>query len=74
MHNEANGIKPDFSRYLSTEELAKILKITPQGIRKRLCVTGSFHGVKPLRTGDEPLHVALQHGRTADGRLTGAAS
>lgn len=36
-------------QHLSTEELAQILKITAQGIRKRFCVTGSYWGVRPVK-------------------------
>lgn len=34
---------------LSTEELAALIKCRPASIRTRLCETGSFHGVVPIK-------------------------
>lgn len=33
----------------TTEELAELLRGKPSAIRTRLCKTGSFHGIKPLK-------------------------
>lgn len=33
----------------STEELASGINILPQSIRKRLCQTGSYFGLRPLK-------------------------
>ena len=35
--------------FMSTEELAAWLKILPQSIRKRLCETGSYYGLRPVK-------------------------
>ena len=34
---------------LSTAELSEIVKAKPESIRVRLCTTGSYYGVKPLK-------------------------
>jgi len=34
---------------LSTAEFAKLNHVKPDSVRKRLCNTGSFHGVKPQK-------------------------
>ena len=34
---------------LTTEQLAKILHGKPSTIRTRLCKTGSFYGIKPIK-------------------------
>lgn len=34
---------------LTTEELAERLSLRPQSIRKRLCVTGSYFSVRPVK-------------------------
>ncbi|WP_392385161.1 hypothetical protein [Marinomonas primoryensis] len=39
----------DHNCFLSTEELACILKIKSASIRVRLCNTGSYHGIKPQK-------------------------
>lgn len=42
----------DISEYhdgLSTNQLARIALTTPGNIRVRLCQTGSFYGIKPMK-------------------------
>lgn len=36
-------------RGLSTEQFASINKVQPQSVRIRLCRTGSYYGVKPVK-------------------------
>ena len=35
--------------WVSTNELAEQLRGKPESIRVRLCQTGSYHGIKPLK-------------------------
>ncbi|WP_447639564.1 hypothetical protein [Pandoraea norimbergensis] len=35
--------------FLTTEQLASVLHLRPQSIRKRYMVTGSYHGVRPVK-------------------------
>jgi hypothetical protein len=39
----------DISDGMSTRQLACILGVTPEGIRVRLCKTGSYYGLQPAR-------------------------
>jgi hypothetical protein len=41
--------RPTHPPHLSTEDLAQSLKITPGTIRTRLCRTGSYFGLRPLK-------------------------
>ncbi|WP_019139872.1 hypothetical protein [Noviherbaspirillum massiliense] len=36
-------------RHLTTEELAHFLSLKSQSIRKRYSLTGSYHGVRPIK-------------------------
>lgn len=40
---------PVSCRFLTTEQLASVLHLRPQSIRKRYMVTGSYHGVRPVK-------------------------
>lgn len=40
---------PASAPHLSTEELANVLKVQPQTIRKRLSQTGSYFCVRPVK-------------------------
>jgi hypothetical protein len=40
---------PANREHLSTEELAAVLAVEPQSIRKRYSVTGTYHGVRPVK-------------------------
>ncbi|WP_175902902.1 DNA-binding protein [Burkholderia seminalis] len=35
--------------FLTTEELASMMAVRPQSIRKRYMETGSYHGVRPVK-------------------------
>ena len=35
--------------FLTTEELASMMSVRPQSIRKRYMETGSYHGVRPVK-------------------------
>ncbi|CAG9228485.1 DNA-binding protein [Burkholderia vietnamiensis] len=35
--------------FLTTEELASMMAVRPQSIRKRYMQTGSYHGVRPVK-------------------------
>ncbi|TKC90844.1 DNA-binding protein [Trinickia terrae] len=35
--------------FLTTEELASLMAVRPQSIRKRYMETGSYHGVRPTK-------------------------
>ncbi|NLP64214.1 hypothetical protein [Paraburkholderia sacchari] len=37
------------SHFITTDQFAEALHVLPQSIRKRLCMTGSFHGIRPLK-------------------------
>lgn len=37
------------NRCLTTEEFAAAISLQPQSIRKRYSLTGSYHGVRPLK-------------------------
>jgi hypothetical protein len=37
------------NRSLTTEELAAVLAIRPQSLRKRLSQTGSYFGIRPVK-------------------------
>lgn len=37
------------NRRLSTEEFATAISLKPQSIRKRYSLTGSYHGVRPVK-------------------------
>jgi hypothetical protein len=39
----------DSNDFLSTEELASTLKVKAPSIRVRLCNTGSYHGLTPIK-------------------------
>jgi hypothetical protein len=39
----------DTRRPLTTEELAALLSIRPQSIRKRYCQTGAYYTLRPLK-------------------------
>lgn len=36
-------------RHITTEELAALLSIRPQSIRKRLCQTGGYFNLRPVK-------------------------
>ncbi|KVT08462.1 DNA-binding protein [Burkholderia sp. MSMB1078WGS] len=36
-------------RHITTEELAALLSIRPQSIRKRLCNTGGYFNLRPVK-------------------------
>lgn len=36
-------------RLLTTKELARVMSVRSQSIHKRYCLTGSYHGVRPLK-------------------------
>ncbi|RIV77722.1 hypothetical protein D2V84_00225 [Burkholderia pseudomallei] len=40
---------PENREHVSTDELAAILAVDPQSIRKRYSQTGSYHGVRPTK-------------------------
>ncbi|OMS02641.1 DNA-binding protein [Burkholderia pseudomallei] len=40
---------PENREHVSTDELATILAVDPQSIRKRYSQTGSYHGVRPTK-------------------------
>ncbi|WP_235357645.1 hypothetical protein [Burkholderia pseudomallei] len=40
---------PESREHLSTEELAAVLAVEPQSVRKRYSETGSYHGVRPTK-------------------------
>ncbi|TXH97678.1 MAG: DNA-binding protein [Rheinheimera sp.] len=35
--------------HLTTEQFAELLHGSPSTIRRRLCTTGSFYGIKPVK-------------------------
>jgi hypothetical protein len=37
------------NQYLSTDQFAEVLKGKPSTIRTRLCKTGSFYGITPIK-------------------------
>jgi hypothetical protein len=37
------------SRFLTTDQLAALLSVRPQSVRKRLSQTGSYHGIMARR-------------------------
>lgn len=36
-----------YKKFITTNEMAEALKIKPQTIRKRYCLTGSYYGCRP---------------------------
>ncbi|HDR9078209.1 TPA: DNA-binding protein [Burkholderia vietnamiensis] len=40
---------PPTRRHITTEELAALLSIRPQSIRKRLCQTGGYFNLRPVK-------------------------
>ncbi|WP_211468465.1 DNA-binding protein [Collimonas silvisoli] len=46
-HNQPLAI--DSNRRLTTEELAAVLAMCSQTLRKRLSQTGSYYGVRPIK-------------------------
>ncbi|MGO2332539.1 MULTISPECIES: hypothetical protein [Pseudoalteromonas] len=42
-------LKTSYQKNLTTELLANELHCKPNTIRTRLCKTGTFHGIKPIK-------------------------
>ncbi|CAN0618011.1 conserved protein of unknown function [Burkholderia multivorans] len=50
MNHQQVTLTPHFARpFLTTEELASLMSVRPQSIRKRYMKTGSYHGVRPTK-------------------------
>lgn len=68
-HAPYPAISPN--RRLTTEEFATAISLKPQSIRKRYSLTGSYHGVRPIKLPSrrllwpsDALEVLANQGRT----------
>ncbi|CAJ9715025.1 putative DNA-binding protein [Burkholderia pseudomallei] len=60
---------PENREHVSTDELAAILAVDPQSIRKRYSQTGSYHGVRPTKLPSRRLLWPVEAVRTLLGRV-----
>lgn len=49
LQSEAIVNNANFRNHLTTNEMAESLLTTSKAIRKRLCVTGSYYGINPVK-------------------------
>ena len=42
-------LHPDLPPTVNTERLAELFGVKPDSVRRALCVTGSFHGLRPVK-------------------------
>jgi hypothetical protein len=48
-HKTSPEVENHDQNYLSTEEFALFNKVRPQTVRIRLCTTGSYFGITPVK-------------------------
>lgn len=48
-------VSPTSTKFYSTDELAKLLRLSPNTIRRGLCVNGHYLGVRPVKLSNRRL-------------------